>query len=402
MAEAIFQTQDMQTEGAGVIARVMPPEKYINSVTQGSALEVLRQLPDKCIDSIVTDPPAGISFMGKAWDSNKGGRDKWIEWMREIASECLRVLKPGAHALVWSIPRTSHWTATAWEDAGFEVRDRIAHCFGSGFPKSLDVSKAIDKAAGVAPIPSTVPATDLAKQWQGWHTALKPAIEDWWLFRKRLIGTVAQNVCECGTGAINVNGCRIPGPAWKRDTGHKLDIRGGRLCGGDRPNIHFPPQESNPQGRFPSHFIHDGSDEVVELFPETAPSKAAPRGGTNPNPMDWGNKRQDGLVVKGHSDNGGSASRFFYCAKPSPSERGKFNKHPTVKPVALMRYLCRLVTPPNGIVLDCFGGSGTTALAAREEGFDYILIEQDSDSCVIANQRLGLGYQLEASLSLNR
>jgi site-specific DNA-methyltransferase (adenine-specific) len=193
----------------------------------GDCLEVLRGLEPGSIDAVVTDPPAGIGFMGQDWDHDKGGRAAWIAWMTDVARECLRVLKPGGHALVWALPRTSHWTATAWEDAGFEVRDRVAHVFGSGFPKSLDVSKAIDAAAGAerevvgvsdhihsrganTAYPKcpgetaaaaeqtaergnciTAPATPAARQWAGWGTALKPAVEDWWLLREPLAGTVA-------------------------------------------------------------------------------------------------------------------------------------------------------------------------------------------------------------------
>jgi len=188
---------------------------------QGDCLEVMKGLADNSVDAIVTDPPAGIGFMSKEWDHDKGGREHWIAWMAEIAAECKRVLKPGGHALVWAIPRTSHWTATAWENAGLEVRDRIAHVFGSGFPKSLDISKALDKVAGklgtqsqganyaggdYAPRDKTMrsdygykytPATEAAAQWQGWGTALKPAMEDWWLLRKPISEkTVAANVLK--------------------------------------------------------------------------------------------------------------------------------------------------------------------------------------------------------------
>ena len=185
----------------------------MHDLYNGDCLDYLKTHPDNMFDSIVTDPPAGIAFMGKDWDKDKGGRDAWIAWMTEIAEECLRVLKPGAHALVWALPRTSHWTATAWEDAGFEVRDRVSHLFGSGFPKSHNISKAIDKMAGaereviginqnvkgrtIREIETlnvgagagndtsiTAPATPEAQQWDGWGTALKPCMEDWWLLRK--------------------------------------------------------------------------------------------------------------------------------------------------------------------------------------------------------------------------
>lgn len=202
----------------------------------GDCLEQLKTLADNSVDSLVTDPPAGIAFMGKEWDKDKGGRKEWVSWMTGVMSEALRVMKPGAHGLVWALPRTSHWTATALEDAGFEVRDVITHLFGSGFPKSLDVSKAIDKAAGaerevVGENPNhrgesqtrnmytkalgqdgsvTAPATDDVKKWQGWGTALKPASEHWILVRKPCSEkTVAANVIKWGTGALNIDASRI-------------------------------------------------------------------------------------------------------------------------------------------------------------------------------------------------
>lgn len=203
----------------------------------GDCLEVMRSLPENSVDAVVTDPPAGISFMNRSWDSDKGGRTQWVSWMTDVMAECLRVLKPGGHALVWALPRTSHWTATAIEDAGFEVRDVITHHFGSGFPKSANISKYLDKMAGaegevvkqfdatyginktrvaqgyrpneVAPSVHRAPATDLAKQYDGWGTALKPASEHWILARKPLIGTVAANITQWGVGGLNIDGCRI-------------------------------------------------------------------------------------------------------------------------------------------------------------------------------------------------
>lgn len=223
----------------------------------GDCLDWLRTVESESVDSIVTDPPAGIAFMNKAWDHHKGGRAQWVAWLAEILRECLRVLKPGGHALVWSIPRTEHWTACAVEDAGFEIRDGVYHLFAQGWPKSLDVSKAIDAAAGaeremvgrktyagrgMRPVlPSTptetygvnrdpfrdtrevtAPVTDDARRWQGWGTALKPAVERWVLARKPLAGTVAENVLAHGTGALNIDGCRVP-----------CDVRPARELGGE-------------------------------------------------------------------------------------------------------------------------------------------------------------------------
>ena len=355
----------------------------------GDCLEKMKEIEPESVDAIVTDPPAGISFMSKSWDADKGGRMEWIAWMEKIAAECIRVIKPGGHALVWAIPRTSHWTGMAWENAGWVPRDKIYHCFGSGFPKSLDISKAIDKAAGaerevvgVDPVRHarlknqivgslstggewthgardvniTAPATPEAQQWQGWGTALKPSIEEWWLFRKPLAGTVAENVLKHGTGAINVDGCRV-------GTTEDLSINGNR----NNVKSHWGNSdgknkvESSPLGRYPANLIHDGSDEVVGLFPETG---------------------------------GKSASRFFYCAKASKKDRDDGcealggNKHSTVKPTSLMRYLCKLITPPGGTVLDPFMGSGSTGKAAVKEGFKFIGIEKEKEYLVIANARI--------------
>jgi hypothetical protein len=260
----------------------------------GDCLDVLKTLADCSVDAIVTDPPAGIAFMGKEWDRDKGSKADWIQWMQSVADQCLRVIKPGGHALVWAIPRTSHWTGTAWEDAGWQPRDKIYHVFGSGFPKSLDVSKAIDKAAGAErevvkwvstpykidsgaaeaeycqlkgtktldengyrTTPITAPATEAAKRWEGWGTALKPAAEEWWLFRKPLIGTVAANVLEHGTGGLNIDGCRIatdeltprnnkPGEnGWKNSSGGYI--------------------EPSPLGRFPANLILTYPEDSYKL-----------------------------------------------------------------------------------------------------------------------------------------
>ena len=278
-------------------------------------LDWLKTIHDGSVDSCVTDPPAGISFMGKKWDHDKGGRDKWIDWFQSVMSEVHRVLKPGGHAVVWALPRTSHWTATGIENAGFEIRDVINHIFGSGFPKSHNVSKAIDKTAGV----------NEAKQWDGWGTALKPAHENWILARKPFKGTVAANVLEHGTGAINIDESRIDFDDCEREV------------------------TPNTTGRWPANLILSDPELL------------------------------------------GDKAKYFYCAKSSLSERNagldllspivvkKFfggigrehsesysatfvaaNNHPTVKPLSLMRYLVKMVTPKNGLCIDPFGGSGTT------------------------------------------
>jgi DNA modification methylase len=408
----------------------------------GDCLEVLKTMADNSVDAVVTDPPYGLEFMGKDWDGSDGfrrslnkadvGRENvfgrqsargpeyragelFQEWCEAWAREVLRVLKPGGHLASFSSTRTYHRMACAIEDAGFEVRDQLAWTYGQGFPKSMDISKAIDKAAGVAPVvvgekevwgnnavggrggqyangfagaadgtrksvPITAPATDAARQWEGWGTALKPAWEPICLARKPLSEkTVAANVLRWGTGAINVGACKIetetPRPARDRHKDAALDATRntyGTGLNGSRA------VEDTMTGRFPANLCHDGSDEVLELFPETGAAKSGARGGSNPNPMDWGNERSDGSIVKGHDDNGGSAARYFYCAKASKSDRAG-SKHPTVKPVKLMQWLCRLITPTGGVVLDPFAGSGTTGAAAIAEGFRAILIEREGE-----------------------
>jgi DNA modification methylase len=568
----------------------------------GDCLEVMAGMEDNSIDSIVCDPPAGISFMGKKWDGDKGGRNAWIAWMASIAAECLRVLKPGGHAFVWALPRTSHWTATAWEDAGFEVRDRVAHVFGSGFPKSLDVSKAIDKAAGAerevvgvredfaarapknnfdqfsATNPSengintrsfaqkmgqlTAPATPAAQQWDGWGTALKPAMEDWWLFRKPLAErTVAANVLEWGTGAINVDGCRVG-----TDDNMARPASNGRHME-DRPWVHRrqaaglpsrPETTDTGKGRWPANLIlsypedeyddegnllpNPGKDEVLAGFPVT--TSGALNAGHKQGAGSFG-KIGGETILRDYGGDTGSAARFFYVAKSSKRDRNegldgtctvkynidksnlilsgglswknvyaglvqslqkatsgiqtvkwlidesgesitglcpldslsttlteisrittseilnlltpsltsafipavnsemanggnpaesaensskyqqtttngsqesargaslvvskmlsvirdgenwkhKTNIHSTVKPTALMQYLCRLITPPGGLILDPFAGSGSTGKGAILEGFRFIGIEQDAEYIEIARRRIEWAFQ---------
>ena len=348
----------------------------------GDCLKRMKNLPNNSIDSVVTDPPYGLSFMGKRWDYDVPSVEVW--------AECLRVLKPGGHLLAFAGTRTQHRMAVRIEDAGFEIRDMIAWVYGSGFPKSLDVSKAIDKAAGAERTEIVgsklgrpgmakdgsnqrsrfdaafgegegiamnhnvyAPATPEAQQWQGWGTALKPALEPITVARKPLIGTVAENVLQHGTGALNVDGCRVAaddGVNRSRPPRTPSVILGG----GKGPNL--TASEHSELGRWPANLIHDGSEEVTGLFPDA--------GGEQ------------------------SAARFFYCAKASKKDRGEGNTHPTVKPTALMQYLCRLVTPPSGIVLDPFMGSGSTAVAAIRERFNFIGIEMLREHFETAKRRI--------------
>jgi site-specific DNA-methyltransferase (adenine-specific) len=387
------------------------------------------------IDAIVTDPPYGLVFMGKDWDKGVPGVAFW--------TEALRVAKPGAHMLAFGGTRTWHRLACAIEDAGWEIRDTVMWVYGSGFPKSHSVDKAIDKAAGaerevVGRNPNrdgrkpegyhegwarpwqansassahlcTAPATPAAKQWAGWGTALKPAWEPIILARKPLQGTVAANVLAWGTGAINVDGCRI-GTA----DGHGGGRKGSSgFCGDNYEHDGFV---ASSVGRWPANFIHDGSDEVLALMPNVKAGVAVRHnsggntfGGDNPKPP---------MADMSYSDSG-SAARFFYCAKASKADRdegldgmelrkvGNFdddnyewditkthrpaqprrNHHPTVKPTALMRYLCRLVTPPGGVVLDPFMGSGSTGKAAVMEGFDFMGIEVEPEYYALAEARI--------------
>lgn len=383
----------------------------------GDCLEELAKIADNSVFSIVTDPPYGLSFMGKKWDYDVPSVAIW--------KECLRVLKPGGHLLAFAGTRTQHRMAVNIEDAGFEIRDMIAWVYGSGFPKSMDISKAIDKAAGaertevigtklgrpgmakdgsnqsfddsvntyggggILPTDILAPATpEAAQQWEGWGTALKPALEPITVARKPFKGTVAQNVLEHGTGGININGCRVahseecrmmaPSQANIDNSSDKCRQAGRREA----------VLELKPEGRWPANLIHDGSEEVTQLFPEAKGQQGAVTGKepSNKTSSVFGTySERSASVPRGDS---GNAARFFYCAKTSKRERGEGNNHPTVKPIALMSYLCRLVTPPSGVILDPFMGSGSTGIAAIKEGFDFIGIERELEYMAIAQRRI--------------
>ena len=364
----------------------------------GDCLEVMATMADNSVDAVVTDPPYGLSFMGKRWDYDVPSVEVW--------AECLRVLKPGGHLLAFAGTRTQHRMAVRIEDAGFEIRDMIAWVYGSGFPKSLDVSKAIDKAAGAerevvgiagrsgsaracmagdfagGEYHATAPATSEAQQWQGWGTALKPAWEPVIVARKPLTGTVAANVLKYGTGAINIDGCRVDGtPRTTHADGNRQGTHPAPMDWGNRTE-HAAPGAS---GRWPANLIHDGSDEVVAGFPQTTSGDLTPYLNQSRNGHAGVNSEWKTVTRTGDS---GSAARFFYCAKASKADRGEGNTHPTVKPTGLMRYLCRLVTPPGGIVLDPFMGSGSTGKAAILEGFQFIGIEREAEYLAIAEARI--------------
>lgn len=371
------------------------------TVHVGDCRDVLKTIPDCSIEAIVTDPPYELGFMGKSWD--KSG----IAYDVAVWSECLRVLKPGGHLIAFGGSRTYHRLAVAIEDAGFEIRDQLQWLYGSGFPKSLDISKALDKQAGAAPKspnadkwkpgsrgaapkhgtgwgtePTTPhnwePATAAAQQWNGWGTALKPAHEPAVLARKPFRGSIAGNVYNWGTGALNINGCRIPGPAWYRVDESTATPRNMWAGKGKQPY-----NDMNTAGRWPANVIID--ETAWAMIDETT----------------------------------GGASRFYYTAKSSKEEReaglhymrvslkpntlhmaetpehyghyssARANNHPTVKPVDLMRYLIRLITPPGGVVLDPFCGSGSTGCGAVVENMDFIGIDITPEYADIARRRIG-------------
>lgn len=397
--------------------------------------EVLRSLPDNSIDSVVTDPPyalvsitkrfgkpgaapaqagadglyarASAGFMGKSWDTGE------TAFAVEFWAEVLRVLKPGGHVVAFSGTRTYHRMVCAVEDAGFEIRDQLGWLYGSGFPKSHDVAKGIDRELGAVrdkvrhkpraetsgtmagsadsrpwieqsrvqgyhEVDGPEPVTPAPRAWKGWGTALKPSWEPIVLARKPLIGTVAENVLQHGTGALNVDGCRVG------DSGGTTtvagDLRNTTVCAyGDGLGAQGGSIVSLDVGRWPANILHDGSDDVLDAFP-------------------------------------GEESRFFYCAKASRRDREeglegwtsrpaggmsgrhdgslgsitmRANTHPTVKPTRLMQWLCRLITPPGGTVLDPFMGSGSTGKAALLEGFSFIGCEREDEYMPIAAARIG-------------
>ncbi len=421
--------------------------KLINA----DCIEAMKAMPDNSVDSIVTDPPYELGFMGKSWDASG------IAFNVEVWQEALRVIKPGGHLIAFSGSRTYHRMAVAIEDAGFQIRDQIMWVYGSGFPKSLNIAKSIENkittgsaakngfhklegertGEGRIGMYDTVeeqgfrkvnpdqlgafnldPTTPEAQQWQGWGTALKPAHEPMVLARKPLEGTVANNVLTHGVGGLNIDGTRVGDEIITQVQATAVDEK---AIGGKGVGI---PQKANgvvtqTTGRFPANFIHDGSDEVVALFPDTKGKFGMTQQASTRGLYEGGTSFGDTKISNGIADSG-SAARFFYCAKASKRDRNegldgfeakrdhdgrkdggvggdnprnrtnnaKLNHHPTVKPTSLMQYLIRLVTPPNGIVLDPFMGSGSTGKACAYEGFDFIGIEQSSEYVAIAQARI--------------
>ena len=362
----------------------------------GDNLDVLGLMPENSVDSIVTDPPYGISFMGKKWDYQVPTVEQW--------QECLRVLKPGGYLLSFGGSRTYHRLAVNIEDAGFELRDQIMWIYGSGFPKSMNMAK----QAG-------------CEDWRGWGTALKPAHEPIVMARKPFKGTVANNLLSHGTGAINIDECRV-------QTEDSLKGGAGGLLSHQRDNKHYPENESyqpNDLGRWPANLIHDGSDEVVAAFPSAKGQQGNlnETGRSRPSLGRYGDMGPP-LAHLARSESSTSAARFFYCAKTSKFDRdegledfthhsagtvtnrkegsagiknpragagrtsGSKNTHETVKPTALMAYLCKLVTPEGGVILDPWSGSGSTGKGAIREGYSFIGIELDPKHVAVACARI--------------
>jgi site-specific DNA-methyltransferase (adenine-specific) len=410
-------------------------------------------------DSIVTDPPYELGFMGKSWDLTG------IAFQKETWELALQLLKPGGYLLAFGGSRTYHRMAVAIEDAGFEIRDQIMWLYGSGFPKSLNIGKAVDKLRGnqgkvvgqkklwganasggrggqnsneYQPTKKgSVKYEEIRKvenEWEGWGTALKPAHEPIVMARKPVEGTVTKNVLKHGTGGINIDECRISTNdiTQRENRGVEWGVRN------DKSGNEFEVYGST-KGRFPANVLHDGSEEVMQGFPDSKGCQPHTITSNIEKHEGWGTITQKSGEMVGYNDDG-SAARFFYCAKVSRKERnrgldnaadayksiggnysqspvcetcdktlngtndhtkctGKVyyrkmqseitkNNHPTVKPLELMKYLCRLVTPKGGTVLDPFMGSGSTGMAAKDEGFKFIGIEKEKEYYEIAEQRI--------------
>ncbi len=428
-------------------------------IFHGDSLDVLRELPASSIDSVVTDPPYGIAFMGKAWDqpgkfgsakkngtpgkAHREGNDgagamdagrydlspsamlNFQRWCEAWATECLRVLKPGGHIIAFGGARTWHRLAAGIEDAGFEIRDSIAWMYAQGFPKSLDVSKAITstqlghggnsgairratmgdeyelsgvrgnrdgvtRRSDTGMADRTLAPTSDAEQWQGWGTALKPAFEPIVLARRTFDGTTAANVLEYGTGALNIDGCRIGDDERIREESDGTYASANSSMSGH--NTGRPPARV-VTGRWPANVILDEDQAAVLDEQSGVLSSGTVRTGTErasrPGGTIYGADVRNFSAADTYGDTGG-ASRFFYVAKAGSAERVRVDgvAHPTVKPLDLMRWCARLITPPGGKVLDLFAGSGTTGEACLLEGFACVLIEREAEYLPLIVQRI--------------
>ena len=377
-------------------------------ILNGDCIKEMQKLIDDGVqvDSVVTDPPYELGFMGRSWDSTG------IAFQKETWELALKLLKPGGYLLAFSASRNYHRMAVAIEDVGFEIRDQMMWLYGSGFPKSMNVGKAFDKKLGNS-------------EWEGWGTALKPAHEPIVMARKPLSEkSIVDNVLKHGTGAINIDECRVEGEVKRpdtnpdfRDVAKKAMAQGGQdklnfnqITGAKRKKVVRKSRnesgvwtdgnsgmkaegtqyaDADPRGRFPANVMHDGSDVVQDIFPNTKTTYVSKHHANN-------RTTESAVGDLGHPGNQGfndegSASRYFYCPKTSKSERHNSamkNTHPTVKPQKLMQYLCRMVTPKGGTVLDMFMGSGSTGMAAKDEGFDFIGIEKEKEYFEIAEARI--------------
>lgn len=394
------------------------------TILHGDCRTILPTLPENSIDAIITDPPYHLTssqggfghngdvnqgiinnqfgrlnrgFMGQQWD---GGN---VAFRPEVWRECLRVLKPGGHLIVFGGTRTHHRLWCAVEDAGFEIRDCLMWVHGQGFPKSLDVAKSIQSAqrqgnarfanndaaafdqTAAVPLPdqmwvnsaaltagtwtghNAVVSDAEAAPWQGWGSALKPAYEPILLARKPLDGTIAANVLKHGVGGLNIDTCRVPGEAWSFTHSDKTSRSAGIM--GDVSGTRHGVAESHPEGRWPTNTLLDGSDEVTAMFPQSKGNRGGDR---------WQAYADDGSAARYFPALGFTeAERLMYHRKANKSDRAG-SKHPTVKPIRLLEWLCKLICPPGGTILDPFAGSGTTGEAAVNLGFSSILIEQDA------------------------
>ncbi len=404
-------------------------------IHHGDCLEVLGKMADNSIDSVVTDPPYGLSsepdpaevmkawvnnesflhckkgFMGHEWDSFVPQPVYW----REV----FRVLKPGGHALVFAGARTQDWMAMSLRFAGFEIRDTSMWVFGSGMPKSLNIEKALIAKGSPSPQSSL---------WKGWGTALKPCYEPILLVRKPFRGSVAENVLKNRVGGINIDGCRVPTDETLNGGAYAAKGQRGSSAVFDGTKGMFAPEKTaageyvQPSGRWPGNLVHDGSEQVVAYFPESPGQQG------NITSSEKMRVSENGIYGKMNAAHDfaarrdpGTASRFFYCAKPTRAERHEGmnysatktshgatmrqienafkadhdsgNTHPTIKPKTLMRWLVRMITPPNGVCLDPFTGSGTTGIACMEEGVGFVGIERELSYSRIANARISHAHQ---------
>ena len=400
-----------------------------NTIHTGDAFDVLPDLPDQSVHAVVTDPPYGLAFMGRDWDDFKP--KEYQEWCEEWARECKRVLKPGGHLLAFSGNRTHHRLFTGVEDAGFEIRDTLTWHYGSGFPKASDVSKTIDKRADAerevvgqtekakqvsdesraatagksqsgetVHAPKSEPATDAAKKWDGWKTGLKPATEFVVMARKPYDGATVDSVLENGTGALNIDACRITtdddlsGGA-TTDKPRESDLSGdnrtdagkGMFSEGSNPDI------EPAEGRYPANVVFDeaAADALDREVGELAGCARTPQTGTGRNTSDAPTRNDPDERIELES---GGPSRYFYTSKASRSERTEGgaiqNDHPTVKPIDLMEWLIKLVTREGQVVLDPFAGSGTTCKAAKALNREFVGIERQAKWADVARVRCGL------------